>query len=110
MTDKPPNEKESTVHKPAVTMPGTVEKIIEPVDPQDPEKAEISVDGAEELYREIRIDNVLQDGGGETVSLKEGADVEITVEAEPEATTKKPDSSAATLPQRTSADKSGHAA
>ena len=109
MTDKPPNEKDST-DKAAVTLPGTVERIIEPVNPKDPEKAEISVDGAEELYREIRIDNVLQDETGETVSLKEGADVEITVEAEPEATTKKPDSSAATLPQRTSSDKSGHAA
>ncbi len=110
MTDKPPNEKESTVDKPGVTLPGTVEKIIEPVNPKDPEKAEISVHDAEELYREIRIDNVLQDGAGETVSLKEGADVEITVEAEPEATTKKPDSSAAAHPQRTSSDKSGHAA
>ncbi len=75
--------------KPSVTLPGTVEKIIKPVHPSEPEKAQIAIEGAEDLYKEIRIDNTLQDEKGEDVSLKQGAQVEVTVEAEPEATTPK---------------------
>ena len=44
-----------------MTMPGTVEKIIPAVYPNESDKAQIAVDGAEELYREIRVPNVLQD-------------------------------------------------
>ena len=47
--------------KPNVTLPGKVEKIIESVDSREPDKAEISVDGAEELYQELRIENSLTD-------------------------------------------------
>jgi hypothetical protein len=72
--------------KPSTTMPGTVRKIIKPPDPRDPEKAEIAVEGADELYREIRIENTLTDEHGNAVQLKEGAKVEVTVEAPPEAT------------------------
>jgi hypothetical protein len=75
--------------KPSVTLPGTVEKIIKPVVPSEPEKAQITVEGAEELYKEIRIDNTLKDENGKDVSLKVGAEVKVTVEAEPEATTAK---------------------
>jgi len=70
-----------------VTMPGTVEKIIPPAHPSEPEKAQIAVEGADELYREIRIENALTDENGDEVRLKKGAEVEITVEADPEATT-----------------------
>ncbi|PYX53823.1 MAG: hypothetical protein DMG76_24060 [Acidobacteria bacterium] len=70
-----------------VTMPGTVEKIIPPVHPSGPEKAQIALEGGEELYREIRIDNSLTNENGDEVRLKKGAEVEITVEADPEATT-----------------------
>jgi hypothetical protein len=42
--------------KPSTTLPGTVEKIIKSPDPTEPEKAQITVEGAEELYREVRID------------------------------------------------------
>ena len=73
--------------KPSVTMPGTVEKIIPPAHPSQPEKAQIAVEGADELYREIRIENALTDENGDEVRLKKGAEVEITVEADPEATT-----------------------
>ncbi len=75
--------------KPSVTMPGTVEKIILPVHPSQPEKAQISVEGADDLYREIRIDNSLTDENGDEVCLKKGAEVEVTVEADSEATTPK---------------------
>jgi hypothetical protein len=72
--------------KAAVTLPGTVEKIIPPVAPTVPEKAQIAVEGAEEFYREIRIENKLQDPQGKPVALKDGAEVEITIAAEPDAT------------------------
>jgi hypothetical protein len=75
--------------KPSVTLPGTVEKIIESPHPSVPEKAEIAVEEADDLYREIRIENTLTDENGKKVRLKEGAEVEITIEAEPQATTAK---------------------
>ena len=72
---------------PSTTLPGTVEKIIKPIVPSEPEKAQIAVEGADPLYREIRIDNTLTDENGAEVKLKPGAKVEVTVEAEPQATT-----------------------
>jgi NADPH-dependent 2,4-dienoyl-CoA reductase/sulfur reductase-like enzyme len=45
------------------------------------------IGGADELYREIRIENSLTNENGDEVRLKKGAEVEITVEADPEATT-----------------------
>jgi hypothetical protein len=68
---------------------GTVEKVIKPVLPGMPEKAQISVHEADHLYKEIRIDNSLHDGKGDEVKLKENADVDILIEAEPEATVEK---------------------
>ena len=73
------------MEKPSVTLPGTVEKIIKPVHPSEPEKAQIAVEGADELYREIRIENSLTDAQGDEVRLKKGAEVEVTVEADQEA-------------------------
>jgi len=75
--------------KTIATLPGTVEKIIKSPFPNEPEKAQIAVEGADELYREIRIENTLTNEDGEEVSLKLGAQVEVTVEAEAEATTPK---------------------
>jgi hypothetical protein len=70
--------------KPSTIMLGTVEKIIKPAFPSVPEKAQIAVEGADHLYREIRIENELTDADGEKVRLKEGAEVEVKVSAEPE--------------------------
>lgn len=67
-----------------------MEQIIPSPFPGIPEKAQIAIEGAEDLYQEIRIDNTLTDKHGDKVRLKEGADVEVTVEAEPEATTSIP--------------------
>jgi hypothetical protein len=72
--------------KPSTTKPGTVQKIIKSPDPSEPEKAEIAVQGADDLYKEIRIENTLTDEKGNEVQLKVGAKVEVTVEAAPEAT------------------------
>jgi hypothetical protein len=70
--------------------PGTVEKIIKSPFPQVPEKAEIAIKGADHLYREIRIENTLEDENGHKVKLKVGAQVDVTVEADPEDTVPKP--------------------
>lgn len=77
--------------KPSTTLPGTVEKIIKPLSADDPEKAQIAIEGADDLYREIRIENTLTDENGDKVRLKQGADVEVTVEAPLDATTPKSD-------------------
>ena len=77
------------IEKPSTTLSGTVEKVIKSPDPNVPEKAQITVEGAEDLYREIRIENVLTDENGQIVSLKPGAPVEVTIEADPEDTIKK---------------------
>lgn len=69
---------------------GTVEKVIKPAFPNEPEKAQIGVTDADHLYRELRIENVVTDEKGEKASLKPGADVEIIVEADSDATLKKP--------------------
>jgi|ERR1700688_3363654 hypothetical protein len=81
--------KDSMSEKPSTTLPATVEKIIKSPSPSEPEKAQISVEGADHLYREIRIENSLTDENGDKVRLKQGAEVEVTIEAEPEATTVK---------------------
>lgn len=70
--------------KPAkTTKPGIVQKIIESPIPNEPEKAQIAIQGADELYGEIRIENVLEDENGKQVKLKPGAHVNVTVEANP---------------------------
>jgi len=67
-----------------VTLPATVEKIIPPLGPTEPEKAQINIqNGADPLYKEIRIENSLTDDEGNEVKLKKGAKVEVTVEADP---------------------------
>jgi hypothetical protein len=68
-----------------------VQKVLRPIVPFEPEKAQISIDEADELYREIRVENVLTDENGEKVRLKSGADVDVVVEADTNATTKKPE-------------------
>lgn len=70
--------------KAATKFPGRVEKVIHP-QPQtgEPEKAQISVEGADHLYREIRVPNRLVDDKGQKVKLKPGAEVDVTIEAQP---------------------------
>ena len=77
--------------KPSTTMPGVVEKIIKPFSPDDPEKAQIVVEGADHLYREIRIENTMTNADGETVGLKEGAQVDVVIVADDSDTVKKPE-------------------
>jgi hypothetical protein len=72
--------------KPSTTLPATVEKIIPSRSAGEPEKAQIAVEGADHLYRELRIENRLTDENGDRVRLKPGAEVEVTISAEPGAT------------------------
>ena len=75
----PPDDKNTDKEKPTVTLSGVVEKIVK--SPVEPEKAQIAIEGAEHLYKEIRINNELKDGEGEKVKLKRGAEVNVTIEA-----------------------------
>jgi hypothetical protein len=77
-------DKKQRRKKVAVTLPGTVEKFIPSIGNVVPEKAQIQVEGADDLYREVRIDNALEDADGNPVSLKKGADVDVTIEADPD--------------------------
>jgi hypothetical protein len=86
--------------KPKATKPGLVQKVIPPYVPDVPEKAEISIPNADDLYRELRIENTLTDEKGNKVKLKPGAEVEVTVEADISATEPK-ESSKTRLPEKT---------
>jgi len=68
--------------RPRITKPGTVRKIVPSVVPSESEKAEIEVRDGDPLYREIRIDNTLENADGKKVKLKKDADVDVTIEAE----------------------------
>ncbi|MFZ0687902.1 MAG: hypothetical protein WAM89_20340 [Terriglobales bacterium] len=87
--NNPTNDKNADTEKPAITLPAVVEKIVKPVDPREPEKAQIAIHGAEELYREIRIENTLENTDGEKVRLKPGAEVDVTIQAPVDAVEKK---------------------
>jgi len=65
---------------------GKVQKIIKPMHDAQPEKAEISINEADDLYREIRVENKLTDEQGREARLKEGAEVEVCIEANKKAT------------------------
>ncbi len=72
------------------TKPGRVVKVIKSPNPQIPEKAEIAIKDADPLYQEIRVENVLENDDGKKVKLKEGAHVDVTIEADPKETVVKP--------------------
>lgn len=83
MPEQERQDQHASGDKATVTLPGIVEKIIKPVIPTEPEKAQIAVEGADHLYREIRVENRLKDADGKEVALKPGAEVDVTIEAEP---------------------------
>jgi hypothetical protein len=67
--------------RPSTSMPGTVDKIIPALGRSRPEKAQIAVDGTDQRYRNLRIENTLTDEHGYDVKLKKGAHVDVTVTA-----------------------------
>jgi hypothetical protein len=70
---------------------GTVQKIIKPLSSNQPEKAQIEVREADDLYRELRIQNEVADEQGGKARLKPGAEVDVIIEADSSATMKKPE-------------------
>jgi hypothetical protein len=69
--------------QPRTVIPGTVEKLIPSLRPNQPEKAQIAMEG-DHGYRDLRIENSLTDEHGDEVKLKKGAYVEVTVAARPD--------------------------
>jgi hypothetical protein len=65
-------------------MLGTVDKLILPLHPRQPEKAQISIEGADPGYRDLRFENSLTDEHGDEVKLKRSARVDITIAAKPD--------------------------
>jgi hypothetical protein len=63
---------------------GSVQKVINSRVPGQPEKAQIEVHEAEDLYREIRVVNVLTDDEGNRAQLRPREEVDITLEAGPD--------------------------
>lgn len=76
-------------NKPWKTVPAVVQKIIKSVYPDQVERIEISIPAAEDLFREIRIENTLTDVDGQQVALKTGARLNVTFEAEAKDTVRK---------------------
>ncbi len=64
--------------KPWKTVPAVVTKIVN----DQPVKVEISITQADDLFREIRIENNFTDVDGGSVALTNGAHVDVTFEAE----------------------------
>ena len=85
MSDKP-QKSEDAPAKLSVTLPGKVEKIIPGVVPTMPDKAQITVEGADHLYKEIRVRKYSARREWQARILKTGAEVEVTIEAEKHAT------------------------
>jgi hypothetical protein len=67
--------------RPRTAIPGTVEKLLPSPRPNQPEKAQIAIEG-EHGYRDLRIENSLTEYSDEA-KLKKGAHVEVTVAARP---------------------------
>ena len=73
----------SKTAKARTTLVGNVEKLIRPHPSSGgPEKAQIAVEGAAHLYREIRVPNSLTDENGRKVKLEKGAEVDLKIEAD----------------------------
>ena len=89
--DDPRDDEKTEQEIPSVKLHGVVDKIVRSNHPSQPEKAQIVIHEAEDLYKEIRIDNALHDGGGEKVKLKRGTEVDVIVEAPHDGVDKKTD-------------------
>ena len=61
---------------------GTVKRIIKPLGHHEPEKAEVDINEADPLYREIRVENVVEDDHGKKTRLQEGEGVDLIIEVE----------------------------
>jgi hypothetical protein len=74
------NLQQTNGEKCAVTLEGIVEKILPAVRPGGVERAQIVLQGADDLFREIRIENALPDKDGKAIGFKLGDRVRVTIE------------------------------
>ena len=77
--------------KPNKTLPGRVEKIMPASHSRETEMAQIELEDGDDLYKEIRVDNTLEDEEGNQVRLKKGVKVDVIVEADKKDTEPKAD-------------------
>ena len=71
------------MHRRAISLPGTVEKIFTPTIPGDTEKVEISIQSGDDPGQRIRIANTLINAVGDAVALKKGAVVNFVIRPKP---------------------------
>jgi archaellum component FlaG (FlaF/FlaG flagellin family) len=71
--------------KPSVTLTGMVEKVVKSPLSSEPDQAQIAIEGTDHQYEAIHIENTLTDKSGNEVQLRPGAEVKVTINAEPEA-------------------------
>jgi hypothetical protein len=69
-------------NRPWKTVPARVSKLVKVGLSDQPEKVEIAITAADDLFREIRIENKFTGVDGRTVALTNGAHVDVTFEAE----------------------------
>lgn len=74
--------------RPWKTLSGVAQKIFKNVYQNHADSVEIAIGEAEELFREIRIENTFTGVDGQPVALKQGAHIGVTFEADPEDTVK----------------------
>ena len=68
------------------TVPAVVTKIVKPALEGQPAKIEISISQADDLFREIRIENNFTDFDGGSVALTNGSLLDVTFEAQTQKT------------------------
>jgi hypothetical protein len=61
---------------------GYVQKVIPNMYPAEPQRIQVLIDEAVELYCELRINNDFRDGVGKPITLREGDKITITVESD----------------------------
>ena len=69
-------------NRPWKTLPAVVNKTVRSPLPDQPDAVEISITGAEDLFREIRIENSFTNIDGRPIALTSGVRLEVTFEAE----------------------------
>ena len=77
-----PNGKNGKSARASVTLIGYVDRILPPVHPALPERAQIVIEEADHMYREIRVENRLDGVKGKPCRLKVGEEVDVRIEAD----------------------------
>jgi len=61
-------------------LPAVAKNILKPLYPQEAERVEISIAEADELFREIRVENSFVDVEGNVLAIKAGAELNVRLE------------------------------